>query len=200
MIFVSYRGDDDPWAAEMMFLSLCKRFGSANVFLDHHSIGIGGDFNDSLWYRLAHSEVMVVIVGERWLATDSGGLRRVDAEDDFVRREIEFALQARVKMLPVLVGTTGDLKPADLPPSIRPLASCQRLRLRQRSADSDLDQIMKRLATIVVARGSSRKAVPAPHEVMGRSAGPRYDLKRVKFRGQTALGDGNHLEGGRSDG
>jgi hypothetical protein len=198
MIFICYRGDDVPWAAETLAQIVRQRFGEDDVFLDHLSIHLGRDFEDVLWAQLAKSDVVVVVVGDRWLA-DTGDGRHIDSEGDFVRREIEFALRARVKLVPVLVDAVGDLRPDLLPPSVRPLASRQRLRLRQRSSEADMKHLLEKLEELVPALRRGRDAVVAP-ACPPRSSGNRYQLKRVKSKGQTVLGDGNTLGNGQPHG
>jgi TIR domain len=198
MIFICYRGDDVPWAAETLAQILRQSLGEGDVFLDHLSIHLGGDFEDVLWGQLAKSDVMVVVVGYRWLAEIGDG-RHIDSEDDFVRREIEFALRARVKLVPVLVDDVGDLEPERLPASVRPLASRQRLRLRRRSSEADMKHLLEKLEELVPALRKGADAVVIP-VVPPRSSENRYELKRVKTRGQTVLGDGNTVSNGQSHG
>jgi hypothetical protein len=194
MIFICYRGDDVPWAAETLARILRQRFGEDGVFLDHLSISLGDDFEDILWRRLAKSDVMAVIIGDGWLADTIDG-RRIDSKKDFVRREIEFALRARVKVVPILVDDAGDLKPDMLPVDVRALASRQRLRLRRGSSEADMKHLVERLEELVPALSKGVDAVVSPAGPK-RSAGNHYEMKRVKIKGQTVMGDGNTVSNG----
>jgi hypothetical protein len=169
-IFVNYRSDDEPGVAVLLDEKLCERFGRDRVFRDNRSIGLGGDFRPQLWGRLAKSSVLIVVCGARWLATDEHGRRRVDDPDDFVRREIEWALTMGIAVVPVLVGDVPDLKVSDLPSGIADLAHRQRWRLRTRGMQRDIPQLIDEIASIVF-----EKSVPGTVMVL-QPAGPEADL------------------------
>ncbi len=49
-------------------------------------------------------DVLLALIGDQWLTlTDSHGRRRLDDPDDFVRLEIEAALERNVRIIPILV-------------------------------------------------------------------------------------------------
>jgi hypothetical protein len=61
-------------------------------------------------------DVLLALIGDQWLTlTDSHGRRRLDDPDDFVRLEIEAALERNVRIIPILVDG------ANMPPPM----SCQ---------------------------------------------------------------------------
>ncbi|MBE1484999.1 toll/interleukin-1 receptor domain-containing protein [Plantactinospora soyae] len=150
-VFISYRNSDDPSAAVLLARSIDERLGEGESFLDSKSIPLGVDFRPTLWGQLAKCVAMVVVIGPRWLVPDADGERRVDRTDDFVRQEIEFALQIGIPIIPVLVG--GAAKPSDgvLPASLAALEHRQYLTLRHRSADRDLERLLDQLQELVVA-------------------------------------------------
>ncbi|MET3424868.1 hypothetical protein BJ973_004080 [Actinoplanes tereljensis] len=166
-IFVNYRSDDEPGVAVLLDEKLCERFGRDRVFRDNRSIGLGVDFRPQLWGRLAKSSVLMVVCGARWLAADEHGRRRVDDPDDFVRREIEWALTMGIAVVPVLVGDVPDLKVSDLPSGIADLAHRQRWRLRTRGMQRDIPQLIDEIASIVSdtsVPGTVMVLQPAGHE------------------------------------
>ncbi|WP_341716556.1 toll/interleukin-1 receptor domain-containing protein [Micromonospora sp. FIMYZ51] len=150
-VFISYRNSDDPSAAVLLAQSIDERLGEGASFLDSRSIPLGVDFRPILWGQLAKCLAMVVVVGPKWLAPDAEGKRRVDLMDDFVRQEIELALQIEIPIIPVLVG--GAAKPSGgvLPDSLAALEHKQYLTLRHRSADRDLGCLLDRLDELVLA-------------------------------------------------
>ena len=167
-IFVNYRSEDDPAVAVLLDEKLCERFGRDRVFRDNRSIGLGVDFRPELWGRLAKSSVLIVVCGPRWLAADEQGRRRVDNPDDFVRREIQWALTMGIPVVPVLVGDVPDLRASDLPDDIAALAHRQRWRLRTRGMQHDIPPLIDEIASIVsdgAAPGSVMMLRPDGHEV-----------------------------------
>jgi hypothetical protein len=171
-IFISYRGCDQPWAAAVVDHVLVQRFGDDSVFLSSRSIPPGAAFDTVLQVALRRSDVVLAIVGERWLtAKDGHGRRLIDARQDWVRREIAIALAEGKTVVPVLVGDVPRLHPRSLPASIRRLATCQYVRLRYREARQDLGHLVNVVSTLrcsqdgfhrvhATARASNPVAVP----------------------------------------
>jgi hypothetical protein len=74
--------------------------------------------------------VVLVVIGDRWLDYDDSYQRRIDAEDDTVRAEIESAIDARIPIIPVLIGNAMLPTEEELPYSIRELRQRNALRLQ----------------------------------------------------------------------
>jgi hypothetical protein len=122
-VFISYRRDDSEGHAGRMRDWLVRRFGEERVFQDVDSIDPGEDFVDKLGQKLAECDVVLAVIGRQWLtATDPGGFRRIDDPRDWVRLEIEMALERGVTIIPVLVRGAKMPGEADLPASLAPLA------------------------------------------------------------------------------
>ncbi|MEU4742019.1 toll/interleukin-1 receptor domain-containing protein [Actinosynnema sp. NPDC023658] len=154
LVFINYRGSDEPWVANWLCSELAERLGSDQVFLDNRSIPSGEDYTRVLLDRVRSSVVLVAVIGSDWHSPGPGG-RLIDDDRDWVRREIATALAAGVRILPVLVGDVPDLVYDDLPPDIRQLARVQRQRIRPGEAQRDLSRIMAEI-TSMDARLSGR--------------------------------------------
>ena len=76
--------------------------GAENVFLDVDNIQPGSDFVQVLTESVGACDALVAVIGRRWI-TDENNRRRLDDPQDFVRIEIETALQRGVRVFPVLV-------------------------------------------------------------------------------------------------
>ncbi len=93
------------------------------MFKDVYTIPLGVDFRKYIGDQVSQCEVMLVIIGQRWLTiTDEAGNRRLDSAADFTRIEIEQALQRSIPVIPVLVDGIGMPRPEDLPASLEQLA------------------------------------------------------------------------------
>lgn len=123
-IFISYRRDDSRKDAGRIYDRLVEAFGKPNVFKDVDSIPMGRDFRGVLREAVAQCDVQLVIIGKSWLnITDDRGSRRLDNPGDFVRIEVESALQRDgCLVVPVLVDGASMPRADDLPPELRELA------------------------------------------------------------------------------
>ena len=93
-IFINYRRGDAPPAAQALLGRLEHAFLPEQLFMDVDSIKPGLDFVHVLNDQVAQCDVFISIIGKNWLdARDAHGVRRLDKPDDFVRIEIETALQ-----------------------------------------------------------------------------------------------------------
>jgi len=134
-IFLSYRRDDAAYATSIVQEKLAEHFGSESVFLDIDNIRIGDDFRERLQEAVSQCDVLLAMISDNWLdaAYEAGpkkGTRRLDDPGDFVRIEIEAALQRRIPVVPVLLGKA--LMPAEehLPASFAVLAYRQAAEVR----------------------------------------------------------------------
>ena len=145
-IFVSYRREDSEDAAELIRATLLTQFGDKEVFMDKFSIQAGAEWPSTISTALDSAEVMLVIIGRKWLkVSDEWGLRRIDEENDWVRNEIEQALSRNKVVIPVLVNEAR-IPPADkLPRSISDLANIQAMPMRTSHWDHDINLLLSKL-------------------------------------------------------
>lgn len=147
-IFLSYRRQDSASATGRLADRLEEHFGAARVFRDHASIVAGDDFAAAIRRAIEASTVVLVIIGPDWVrAALPSGLRRLDDPSDWVRLEIEFAFDANLAVVPVLIeGAT--MPPAEqLPDSIAALARCQAVELSETRWRYDTDRLIQSLQT-----------------------------------------------------
>src|SRR6516165_2425152 len=103
-IFVSYRREDSAAEAGRLRTSLLRQFGGDAVFMDTSSIQAGAEWPSSISSALESARVVLVILGPEWLrVSNEWGERRIDQENDWVRKEIEQALALNKEVIPVLV-------------------------------------------------------------------------------------------------
>lgn len=150
-IFVNYRTGDEENAAVLVARELSRRFGSERVFLASKSIKLGRDYTQELLMAVRKSEVLVAVVGRRWLVAKNGdGSNPLLDENDWVRKEILEARDNAVRVVPILIGRTlPRLSRSDLPEVLEWLADCQDERFDSRTAESDLRRIGDKLLDLV---------------------------------------------------
>jgi hypothetical protein len=146
-VFISYRRDDTAGHAGRLAHDLIDRFGRGSVFMDIDAISPGVDFEQRIHEALTACDVVLVLIGDEWLAvrTPDGG-RRLDDEEDFVRKEVSAALgRGDVTVVPVLVDGVDIPPPGELPPDVAPLARLNAFELSNSRWDFDVG----RLATVI---------------------------------------------------
>jgi hypothetical protein len=102
--FICYRRADSLEVAKLLHDRLSDRFGAGNVTLDVEDTPLGEDFRQAHRGELERSDVLLLVIGPRWLEIQDDGTRRLDHPDDRVRIEIEIADEASLWIVPVLVG------------------------------------------------------------------------------------------------
>jgi hypothetical protein len=159
-IFLSYRRGDSQDVTGRIFDALQGHFGPGAVFKDVDSIPAGQDFRRVLEAAVKRADVVLVVIGPRWLAAEgAAGGRRLDEPNDFVRVEVELALKARKPVIPVLVGSVPIPAADDLPASLRDLAFRNAVPVRP---DPDFHRDTERLVAAIEAYvpGGVRRAPP----------------------------------------
>ena len=103
-IFISYRREETAYPAGWLFDRLAEHFGAGQIFKDVDSIELGDDFVEMITRAVGSCDVLLALIGDRWLTViDKQGRRRLDDPNDFVRLEIEAALKRNVRIIPILV-------------------------------------------------------------------------------------------------
>lgn len=163
-IFISYRHDDTALAAGLLADRLRSRFDAGQVFRDFDSTEPGVDFRMAIGDALKSYAVALVLIGPTWMrATDDQGRRRLDDPSDFVRVEIETALDGDLRVIPVLVGRASMPSADALPHSIAELAYRHAIPLRNEPVaqfELDLERLVDVVSRIAKVRGD-RSAGPS---------------------------------------
>src|ERR1700676_5260121 len=149
-IFISYRREDASYPAGRLYDNLHIRFPQNEIFMDVDSLKPGIDFVKTIEERVGACDVLVAVIGKRWLSSaDEEGRRRLDNPEDFVRLEVATALKRGVRVIPVLV--EGALMPrsSELPDDLKPLArrnalnvSHERFRADSKRLIDEIEQIL----------------------------------------------------------
>ncbi len=152
-IFMSYRRSDTPIITGRLHDHLTASFGQNNVFKDVDSIPAGADFRAELNRAVDSSDVLLVMIGPKWLAdVDERGRPRLFDPDDFVRIEAEHALMRKeMLVIPVLAQNATMPASQDLPESLRELAYRNAANLRddpdfRRDASKIIERIQEYFA------------------------------------------------------
>lgn len=142
-VFISYRHSDTQAVTRRVYEWLTEELGAGRVFRDDECITPGEDFRHNLQEALDQCDVLLVMIGRRWLKSFDGPTRRLrDAEEDYVRFEIERALGRNLRVIPVRVDNAKLPREAELPPGLEQLAYRRAVDIR---TGPDFDDDMQRL-------------------------------------------------------
>ena len=104
-VFVSYRRGDSEDVTGRIYEHLVSALGDGTVFKDVDSIPLGSDFRKVIAKAIRQCDTVLAIIGPNWtnVRTSDGSPRLHDA-DDFVRLELETAMENGIQIIPLLVG------------------------------------------------------------------------------------------------
>ena len=144
-IFISYRRTDTTDYAKRLYDRLSVDFNSEAVFMDVATISPGAKFDLVIEEAVSKCDVLLTVIGPKWLiAADAAG-RRLDNVEDFVRIEIASALKRDVLVIPLLVQGAAMPKRQELPEVLADLAQRNALEM----SDADWEFSMARLERAV---------------------------------------------------
>jgi TIR domain/Protein of unknown function (DUF421)/WD domain, G-beta repeat len=145
-IFISYRRQDASHLAGRLYDRLADQFGEAQIFMDVDTIDLGLDFAEVIAGAVGTCQVLLALIGPRWIAAaDKDGRPRLDNLDDFVRLEIQTALDRDVRVIPVLIDGAGMPGQHELPAPLARLSRRNALTMRHESFRRDADQLVAAL-------------------------------------------------------
>ncbi len=171
-IFISYRREDTSYQTTTIYEFLRSRFGEEDVFMDVDTIPAGVDFREYLHEAVSGCDVLLAVIGEHWLV-DRQGNRRLEDARDFVRIELEAALQRHIRLIPVLVGDTTMPGPGDLPESIQDLAFRNAVQVRPgRDLRPDIRRLIRELEAPVSRPKRPAAAPPQPEASAAETPSP----------------------------
>lgn len=148
-IFLSYRRDDSAGFAGRLADAMEAEFGAGSVFRDVDDIRPGEDFIHAIESHLQQVGVVLVMIGPRWLDAGADGRRRLDDANDFVRQEIQAALESGKPLIPLLVGGASMPAEADLPAAIAGLSRRQAVVLTDSNWRGDVERLVASLSKLL---------------------------------------------------
>ena len=158
-IFVSYRREDAKAAAGRLADDLREHFQTATIFRDVDTIHAGTDFVQAIKHAIASSQVMLVIIGNDWLAPKGGRNRLLDDRDP-VRWEITWAFQHRLRVIPVLLDGAPMVSLEVLPRELYALTQIQAHQQSDARWHYDVKQLAALITTLTGLAPSRASPVP----------------------------------------
>ena len=181
-VFISYRREDLAGFAGRIYDRLVSRLETSQVFFDVDNIEPGLDFVKVLADRVGDCDALVAVIGAEWLAScDEEQNRRLDDPHDFVRIEIEAALQRDIRVIPVLINGARMPRPAELPDTLKGLARRQAIEISHTRFDSDSERLTRALQRALLAE-QAPASLPETGELppIAQNLEARADSSNVK--------------------
>jgi hypothetical protein len=136
-IFISYRrrGVGAGYVGRLAD-RLAEHFGDDSVFRDIDDIEPGRNFAEAIREAVGGCDALIAVIDPAWLTvTDDDGHPRLQDPEDFVRLEIEAALERQTTVIPVLIDTATMPRRNQLPESLGELSMRQAVTLGESSTD-----------------------------------------------------------------
>jgi TPR repeat protein len=177
-ITISYRREDSGVITGRIFDRLVAQYGRDAIFRDIDDVPVGVDFREHISRVLDASDIVLAIIGPRWLGP-RGAQNRLNNESDPVRVEIEAVLRKGVPLIPVLVLRAAMPQASQLPESLRDFAYRNALQI---DAGQDFDVHMTRLLRAMdglLARPAEAAAIAAAETAL--AASPQRHVMRISL-------------------
>lgn len=143
-MFISYRRQDSAARVGRLYEALSDHFGQDRVFIDIDSISPGVDFVDATRRGIGSFGTVLAVIGRRWLV-DNDGRRPLDDPQDFVRSQLEIALEQNAHVIPVLVDGAPMPAEDELPTPLRSLARRNAIALSDETWRRDVGRLIETL-------------------------------------------------------
>ena len=192
-VFLSYRRIDTATVSSMLHKSLesPNAFGPQSTFIDIRSLQLGADFRPSISRAVSQCEFFLAVIGPQWLTVrESDGTPRLQQPDDYVRLEIEAALERKTEILiiPLLVDGAAMPRADQLPKSLCDLSFRNAMRIRAEDFDADVLRLVERmqeLAEPIQARSGANQ-VPTVNAAPVTASAPVKPLPKSATAGVPA--------------
>jgi hypothetical protein len=140
-IFISYRREDSAGYTRAISDQLAQRFSKTRIFMDVDSIEPGLPFDQVIQNAVGRCDVLLAMIGRRWLEPREGSGPRLNDPKDFVRIEIAAALSRDIRVIPVLLDGAAMPTEQDLPEPLRPLAFRNAIEVSNSRFASDVERL-----------------------------------------------------------
>lgn len=144
-IFISYRNADTaPYAGRLNDV-LANKFGQKSIFYDKYRLEDGDVWPEELEHSIRDSQIVLVLISnpDTWLGVERFGIRRIDKAEDWVRKEVETALNENKIVIPVLING-GEVPPIGvLPDSLHRITTLQARKINDDTWGDSLPRLLQ---------------------------------------------------------
>jgi hypothetical protein len=171
-IFISYRRDDSAGYAHAIYRELVQHFPKDQLFMDVDTVEPGVDFVHAIEKAVGECDVLVALIGKRWVTGEPAGTSRLDNAKDYVRLEVSTALARNIRVIPMLVDGMSMPNEDSLPAPVQPITRRNAIEIGDTRFNYAVDQLITAVRKILDA------TEPAPSRPKRRH--PRQPIKKKK--------------------
>jgi hypothetical protein len=150
-IFINYRREDSGHVAGRLHDHLAQAFGRDQIFMDVNNIPVGEDFVAHLNSQVAACDVLLAVIGRKWLKAKDKRGQRLHQPDDFVAIEIAAAITRKIRVIPVLVDGARMPTESELPASLKVLARRQAFEVPLTNFPQHVEALVARMREAMAA-------------------------------------------------
>ena len=189
-IFISYRREDSSAWARLVYDRLRSRFAADKIFMDVVDLAPGVDFVEALEESVGACDVLMAVIGRRWLtAADEAGQRRLEQPEDFVRIEAATALKRGIRVIPVLVDGATMPRSAELPEDLKALVRRHALEISHTRFSADSERLVTAVEEVLEREAAERRQRVEEERLQAeqRAKAERQELERRQQEEQARL-------------
>lgn len=141
-VFISYRRDETSGHVARIYDRLTSALGTDEVLMDL-TLEPADDFVKRIHHAVSECRVVLVVIGPEWAtAQDADGCLRLSYPHDFVRLELEAAVESQgARVIPTLVHGAQMPRREALPESLRPILHRDAIELSEARWTPDITQL-----------------------------------------------------------
>jgi TPM domain/TIR domain len=156
-VFISYRRDDSAGYAHAIYRELLQHFSNDRLFMDVDTVEPGVDFVRVIEEAVGKCDVLVALIGKRWLGSEPGGTSRLENEKDYVRLEVSTALARGIRVIPVLVDGMTMPREDILPAPLQPLTRRNAIDISNTRFSFDVERVINAVRKVLDEAEAKRK-------------------------------------------
>ena len=159
IFFINYRIDDAKDVARRLEKALDQAFQANVAFRDEGDVNLGQDWKQEILTALGQAEVMLSLIGPEWMDSfeKKRGNETSGAITDWVQKEINYALEEGIDVIPVLLPgaklCSKEDAPGYFPSSLYPLLTRQGFVIEKNREEEGFEKIITCLKALLAKQG-----------------------------------------------
>lgn len=180
-ITISYRREDSEDITGRIYDRLRTHYGPDSVFRDIDKIPLGVNFRKYIDETIHETDVLLAVIGPRWLGPREGAPNRIEELNDPVRVEVAAAFRRGVTVIPLLVGRATMPSPEILPEELQELSDINGAEISSgRDFENHINGVIKSIDKTLEAR-TEKTGEPLPQ--VPRAFAPRQGVRQMTVIG-----------------